>query len=362
MSCSPSSRKNRGWPSDGAGAAIAAAPFVTIDPLAVARDLVAIPSPTGGESEVMGRVATLLEGLGYHVERQSVSAGRVNVYATREPPVVVFSTHLDTVLPVLPVREDDTHLYGRGACDAKGIAAAQISAAERLAATGEHRVGLLFVVGEEGPSDGARAAAALEPKGRYLVNGEPTENRLAVGHPGSLRLMLSARGRAAHSAYPQEGRSAITVMLDALARIRAIALPSDPTLGAATLNIGTIQGGTAANVIPDRCDVEIHVRTTSTGEGLRRAIVDACGSDVSADVTLEAPPVHLARVPGFETTHVAFGTDLPYLGTWGERFLIGPGSIRLAHTDDERLAKADLLEGVACYEQLAWALLALGAG
>lgn len=330
---------------------------MSMDPLAAARDLVAIASPTGAEAAVVRRVASLLDGLGYTVRLQDVTPNRANVYALRDEPLVVLSTHLDTVSPIVPMREDTTHLYGRGTCDAKGIAAAQIAAAERLAAEGERGVGLLFVVGEEGNSDGARAAAALQPKGRYLVNGEPTENRLAVGHKGSLRLTLRTSGRAAHSAYPEEGASAITAMLGALERIRHLALPTDPTLGEATVNIGTLHGGIAANVIPDHCEAELHVRTVTTGGETLAAIRAASGPGVTVDVLLDAPPVHLSAVPGFETTVVSFGTDLPYLEPWGERFLVGPGSIRVAHTDGECLAKAELLEGVAVYQRLTRALL-----
>ena len=329
-----------------------------MDVALLARQLVEIDSPTGREGPVVEHVATLLGRLGYAVERQEVAPGRSNLYARREPPVVVFSTHLDTVTPPLPVREDAEYLYGRGTADAKGIAAVQIAASERLAAAGERRIGLLFVVGEETLSDGARAAATLAPRGRFVVNGEPTENRLALGTKGSLRITLRASGTAAHSAYPEEGASAIAAMLDALERIRGIPLPRDPILGETTLNIGTIAGGTVPNVIPDACVADLHVRTVADGAGVVNAIRAACGDRVDVDVGLALPPVRLRAVPGFETTVVRYATDLPFLEGWGERFLLGPGSIRVAHTAHERVAKRDLLDGVDLYERLARTLLA----
>jgi acetylornithine deacetylase len=329
-----------------------------VDVSLLARELVEIDSPTGREGPAVEHVALLLTRLGYAVQRQEVSPGRSNLYALREPPVAVFSTHLDTVTPSLPVREDAEYLYGRGTADAKGIAAVQIAACERLAAAGERRVGLLFVVGEEGLSDGARAAATLAPRGRFVVNGEPTENRLAVGTKGSLRITLRAAGTAAHSAYPEEGSSAIAAMLDALERIRRIPLPHDPVLGETTLNIGTIAGGTVPNVIPDTCTAELHVRTVSEGGQVADAIRAACDDRVDVDVGLALPPVRLRALPGFETTVVRYATDLPFLEGWGERFLLGPGSIRVAHTAHERVAKRELVDAVGLYERLTRALLA----
>lgn len=328
-----------------------------LDPAELTRALVRIASPTGEEGEVCRFMAGTLERLGYQVTRQEVTPNRFNLLAVHDAPVVVFSTHLDTVPPHLPLREDETWLHGRGTADAKGIAAAQLAAAERLAAAGERRIALLFVVGEEQTGDGARAAAALEPKGRSLVNGEPTENRLAVGTKGILRMELRARGRAAHSAYPEEGVSAIERMLDTLHRIRRLSLPSDPSLGSCTLNIGTIAGGMRPNVIPDACRVEISIRTVGPSRDLLAALRSACGEGVDLTVALETPPVELRALPGFETTVVRFGTDLPWLAPWGERFLMGPGSIRVAHTDEERVAKAELYEGVRCYERIARVLL-----
>ena len=330
---------------------------MTVTALDLARELVQIDSPTGAEGEVGACLADRLQRLGYRVTRQEVSSGRCNVFALREPPVVVLSTHMDTVPPSLPVREDDAYLYGRGSCDAKGIAAAQIAAAERLAARGERRVGLLFVVGEELNGDGAKAAATLGPKGRYVINGEPTDNRMALGHKGMLRLDVIGHGKAGHSAYPEAGESAIEFVLDALQRIRGLALPMDPTLGECTLNIGTIAGGVAPNVIPADCRAHLFYRTVGDPEPLLGAVVEAAGSRVEVAVVHRAPAVHLRVLPGFETTVVRYGTDLPWLAPWGERFLMGPGSIQVAHTDHERLAKAELEAAVGLYEKAAGLLL-----
>ncbi len=289
---------------------------------------------------------------------QEVTPGRFNVFAHRGAPVVVFSTHLDTVPPALPVREDADWLYGRGAADAKGIAAAQIAAAERLHARGEDAVGLLFLVGEEASSDGAEAARHLGPKGRYLVNGEPTENLMALGTKGSIRFTLRVRGRTAHSAYPEEGRSAVDEMLRALSRIGDLTFPPDPDLGDVTINVGTIAGGTAFNVIPDECRAELMVRTVGDNDAVEREIRAAVGGDVEIETGLSMPAMRLRPRRGYRTTVVRFGTDLPWLGDWGVPYLMGPGSIRAAHTAEERVSKEALREGTALYERLASELLA----
>ncbi len=329
-------------------------------PVELARELMRIESPTGEEGAVGEYLARHLEAKGYDAQRQQVTPGRFNVLATRDQPVVVLSTHMDTVPPSLPVSEDDTHLYGRGSCDAKGIIAAQVAAAERLVERGERRVALLFVVGEELAADGARAAATLEPKGRYLINGEPTDNRMARGHKGMLRVELRAKGRAAHSAYPEEGESAIEPILDALERIRRLPLPTDPTLGDCTLNIGTIAGGIRPNVIPDACRAELLFRTVGAHGELLAAMRAAAGDRVDVVVAHDAPPVKLRVLPGFEPTLVRFGTDVPWLEAWGERFLMGPGSITVAHTDHERVAKRELEEAVELYQRAVTVLLGEG--
>lgn len=329
-----------------------------MDPLELTRSLVAIESTTGQEDPATDWLADVLGRRGYQVHRQEVAPGRHNLYAYREPPVVVFSTHVDTVPPYLPLAEDEEWIHGRGSCDAKGLAAAMIAAAERLSAEGERRVGLLFLVGEENGSDGARVARSLEPKGRYIINGEPTENLLTVGQKGVLRLDLEATGRAAHSAYPAEGVSAIIPLLETLRRLRRLPLPFDPVLGDSTLNIGTIQGGVAPNVIPSHARAQILIRTVGPTDTLRKNILSVAEPGVSIDIALEIPALITAAPPGWETTVVNFTSDLPFLDTWGERFQLGPGSIRVAHTAEERIRKADLLAGVDLYARLARELFA----
>ena len=331
-----------------------------MDALELTRALVRIDSTTGREGPAAEFLAAWLEQRGWTVLRQLVEPGRFNVYAHLGNPAVVFSTHLDTVPPFIDLREDETWLHGRGTCDAKGLAAGMIAAAERLRAAGESRLGLLFVVGEENGSEGAMAAAALEPRGRFLINGEPTENQLTIGQKGVLRANLVATGRAAHSAYPDEGESAIVPLLDTLQRARRIPLPSHPVLGDATLNIGRITGGRAPNVIPDHASAELLFRTVQPHDGLKRALEAALEPRVAVTYPLEIPSVLSTAPKGWQTTVVSFASDLPFLSSWGEGYQLGPGSIRVAHTEEERISKADLAEGISLYERLARDLLARG--
>jgi acetylornithine deacetylase len=327
------------------------------DPVDLTRELIAIPSPTGREQAVTRFLGQRLEELGWTVVRQAVEDGRENLYAMRGQPVVVLSTHLDTVPPELPVREDHTTLYGRGTCDAKGIAAAMIAAASVLAAGGEPGVGLLFVVGEEDGSHGARAAAALQPKGRYLVNGEPTEGRLVTAQKGALRVTLRVTGVAAHSGYPELGDSAIDRLLDALARIRMLPLPTDPVLGACTLNIGVIDAGAAPNVVAPAARAELLFRLVGPSDALRRAVSTAAGPGVDVEFPTEIPSVRAPALDGWPSTTVAFASDLPFLEPWGIRYQLGPGSIHVAHTADECIAKDALREGRDRYVALVRELL-----
>ena len=329
-----------------------------IDPIELTRRLVAIPSPTGAEGPAVDHLGAMLEGLGYAVTQQTVTPGRCNLYAFREMPEVVFSTHLDCVPPYLALSEDDELLHGRGTCDAKGLAAAMVAAAERLAAEGERRIGLLFLVGEENGSDGARAAGDLSPKGRFLINGEPTENRLTIGQKGALGVHLRAEGRAAHSAYPDEGTSAITRLLSVLDRLRALPLPLDPLLGPSTLNIGMISGGVAPNVIPPAAEARVLIRTVSPTEALKGAVTACLEQGVTAEFVGEIPAWKGEAPAGWESTVVSFASDVPFLADWGERFQMGPGTIRVAHTATERISKAELLAGVDLYVRLARDLLA----
>jgi acetylornithine deacetylase len=324
------------------------------------RRLIDIPSVSGEELEVGRFLASYLEDLGYRVELQEVEAGRANVLATTGARArVVFSTHMDTVPPFIASSEDETHLYGRGACDAKGIIAAQVSAAERLRREGLEELGLLFTVDEELGSIGARAADshALAEGCEYLINGEPTENKLAVGSKGSLRLRLSTVGRAAHSAYPERGESAIEKLLDVLANVRAAAWPRDDFFGETTCNIGTVRGGTRPNVIPAAAEAVLQIRLVTPSSEVKRVVERIASGRARVEYLSTAEPVRMLSVEGFEREVVRFTTDIPYLRSWGTPLLIGPGSILDAHTDGERVSKRELEESVELYTRLVKSLL-----
>lgn len=326
-----------------------------MDVLALTRELVQLETPTGHEGPAVALLDGLLRKLGYQTVRQPVSPGRDNLYAWREPPLVVFSTHLDCVPPYVPLQEDETHLRGRGTCDAKGLAAAMVTAAEQLAAAGERRTGLLFVVGEENGSDGAQLAHALGPRGRFLINGEPTENRLCVGQKGSLKVVLECDGVAAHSAYPDEGRSALLPVLDTITRVRALPQPTDPMLGSGTLNVGIVQGGVAPNVIPPAARAELLVRLVGPSDPVRRDIAGCAADGVRVSFPTELPYFKNTAPPpaGWDTTVVSYASDLPFHAAWGAGYQLGPGTIRVAHTDRECISKAELHEGVRLYARLA---------
>jgi acetylornithine deacetylase len=321
------------------------------------RKLIDIESVTPNEREIgdflwryLNDLATRFDGI---AERMHVEPGRDNIFVRFGDPIVVLSTHMDTVPPFIASREDEQNIWGRGACDTKGIIAAMVTAAAQLLEARHRNFGLLFVVGEERNSAGALAAARSPRGSRFLINGEPTENRLALGSKGALRFEVIAQGRMAHSAYPELGESAIEKLLNALARIRRIDLPTDPILGRCTLNIGTIIGGRAPNVIPDEARAEIFIRAVGDVDDLRGAVGRAAEPDADAHEILFIPPVHLTALNGFETTVVAFTTDIPaFDGKWGQPFLIGPGSIHVAHTNDERIAKSELSEAVGLYQRL----------
>ena len=328
-----------------------------MDALELTRALVALETPTGSEGPATDFLDTLLRRAGYHTVRQPVSPGRENLYAYRASPTVVFSTHLDTVPPYVPLSEDADIIHGRGSCDAKGLAAAMIAAAERLSGRGEQRIGLLFLVGEENGSDGARVAGELSPRGRFLINGEPTENRLSIGQKGSLRVDLTARGKAAHSAYPEEGDSAIEKLLDILTDLRQTKLPTDDFFGETTLNIGLISGGLATNVIPPFAEAGLHIRMVSELEPVQQALEKAVAGRGELEVMSCSLPVKMLEVEGFQQKVVRFTTDIPHLPNWGTPLLLGAGSILVAHTKDEFVLKKDLEESVGLYENLVKKLL-----
>ena len=329
-----------------------------IDPVDLTRELLAIPSPTRNEHAVTQFLAGRLAALGWQVTRQPVRNGRENLYAHRGAPLLVFSTHLDTVPPELPYRETDDAIHGRGACDAKGIAAAMVAAAEQLVAEGESRIGLLFVVDEEDGSEGAAVAASLTPKGRFLINGEPTENKLVTAQKGTLKVILEVQGRAAHSGYPELGDSAIDRLLDAIERIRRVVLPVDPLFGPSTLNIGKIGGGEAPNVIAPHARAELLIRTVGPSAATREAISAAAGSGVAVSFVEGLRPAKAPSLPGWPSTTVSYASDLALHGSWGTCYQLGPGTIHVAHTKDEMINKAELREGVRLYVKLARELLA----
>ncbi|HEX5716019.1 MAG TPA: M20/M25/M40 family metallo-hydrolase [Thermoanaerobaculia bacterium] len=317
-----------------------------MDLIALTRSLIDIESVTGNERAVGDFLFEYLSKLG-PVERMPVEGDRFNLFASWGEPAVVLSTHIDTVPPFFPSSEDGDFVHGRGSCDTKGILASMIKAIETLLSQGASGFGLLLVVGEEADSIGAQVANRQPRGSRYLINGEPTENRLALGSKGALYLRIEAAGRMAHSAYPELGESAIDRLLEALVRLRAVPLPSDPVLGETTLNMGTISGGRASNVIADQARAEVLIRTVGDTGKLRRAIGEAlAGVEVTER---ETRAMRLGSLPGFETTVVKYTTDIPRLGAWGEPFLLGPGSIHLAHTPEERVPKRELEDAVRLY-------------
>jgi acetylornithine deacetylase len=332
-----------------------------LDPVDLTRRLVDIESITYNEGAVGEYLDGLLRERGFAVERMTVpqpaqsrfSGPRFNLYAGNgERPDVVFSTHMDTVPPFIPSKEDDLFLYGRGACDAKGIIAAQVAAAERLREAGL-AAGLLFVVGEERDSAGAKVANQ-HPKGsRFLINGEPTDNRLALASKGTLRAEIRARGIMAHSAYPELGDNAVHKLVSALHRLLAIDLPRVEGVGPSTLNIGLIEGGRAPNVISDVAVAQVMVRLVGPSEETRKAIEQAVGDLAEVEFTLEIPFIRMRQVEGLETMVAAFTTDIPALTNWGEPLLLGPGSIHVAHTPFEKIAKSELLAAVDLYYDVA---------
>ena len=326
-----------------------------MDAIAFTRQLVDIESITGNEGPVGDFLHGELLRRGFQAEKIPVEGARCNVFAvcSEQPrPKVVFSTHMDTVPPFIPSSEDATRIYGRGSCDAKGIIATQVEAADRLRGEGIH-VGLLFVVGEERDSLGAKLANQ-NPRGcQFLVNGEPTENRVTVASKGALRAEVIAEGRMAHSAYPELGDSAIDKLLEALARLRAMKLPTEDGIGPCTLNIGVIEGGRAPNVIPDKARAQLLYRLVGSSEALKQEIVAAVGNLAKVEFVLEIPFVRLRTLDGLPTMVAAFTTDIPALSNWGQPLLVGPGSIHVAHTNGEYVEKKQLRDAVDLYSSIA---------
>ena len=339
----------------------AAAPVAAFDAIDLTRRLIDIESITYNEGAVGQFLADFLAGRGFEIEVMPVeqdseirAAGeRINVYGytAGETPDVVFSTHMDTVPPFIASSEDDEFIYGRGACDAKGIISAQIAAAERLRAEGI-KVGLLFVAGEERDSAGAKVANKNPRGSRFLINGEPTDNRVALASKGTLRAEIRATGKMAHSAYPELGESAIHKLIEALDRVLALELPVNPEIGPSTLNIGLIDGGRAPNVIADHATAQLMIRLVGPSTETRRAIEEACQGLATVEYRLEIPFMEFRHIEGVPSMVAAFTTDVPWLNAWGEPLLLGPGSIHVAHTPHEKLAKRELLEAIDLYVEV----------
>jgi acetylornithine deacetylase len=335
-------------------------------PFEMTRALIDMESITENEKQVGEYLLHYLSGLAAgsdgKVEAMTVTPERFNVYAEWGKPTVVLSTHMDTVPPFIESSEDDENIYGRGACDAKGIIAAMIAGAEKLIESGTRNFGLLFVVGEERNSAGAEVASRFPRGSRYLINGEPTESKVAIGSKGILRCEITAGGKMAHSAYPELGDSAIEKLLDALDKVRRMPMPEDPVLGKATLNIGTISGGRAPNIIPDAAKAELAIRLVRGGGEMDLALRAAVDGRAEVTEILSLPAMHFAALGGFPTSVVAFTTDIPVLApAWGEPFLFGPGSIHVAHTAQEKISKRELLEAVDSYAQMTRILLSRAA-
>jgi acetylornithine deacetylase len=330
-----------------------------MDLVRLTRTLVDIESTTGEEGAVGAELYDQLCRLGYTTHKMPVAHQRFNVVATLDdrPPQIVFSTHMDTVPPFIPSSEDNDNIYGRGSCDAKGIIAAQIAACQQLRKEGA-AVGMLFLVGEERDSLGAKIANETPLGSRFLINGEPTENKIAVASKGALRVEIVAQGRMAHSAYPELGESAIEKLLAALGRLRTMSLPHNPEVGPCTLNVGLIEGGRAPNVIADYAKAQLLYRLVGPADGLRKQIAEAVNELAQVEFVLEIPFTRLQTVPGIETMVAAFTTDIPALTQWGMPVLMGPGSIHVAHTDREHISKTQLHQAVELYCQVARRLLA----
>ena len=328
------------------------------DVVALAAELLSIESTTDREGKVVEFTSRWLVARGWNVTVQEVSPGRGNVWASRGQGVVTMSTHLDTVPPYIAPSLVGEQLRGRGACDAKGIAAAMLAAAAELVQAGEERVDLLFVIGEEKGSDGARAANHLPATSRYLVNGEPTESKLASGCKGSQRVMVRIRGREAHSAYPHLGESAIEPMLDLLRQLRPISWPTDPVLGSTTYNVGVLHAGTEANVIPGFAESEVMFRLVGEPEPVRALIEQWAEGEAELEWGSFIPAQRFHVIPGFDVVPVAYTSDIPLLSRWGTPLLFGPGSIHVAHTIDEHVTVTELRASVDAYVRIVHALLA----
>lgn len=325
------------------------------------KTLIDIPSISDDEQAVGYFLRDYLQSLGWAVELQPVSENQNNVIAwLNETPRVFFSTHMDTVPPFIAASEDDEKIYGRGACDAKGIIASQIFAAEELRKQGIYDIGLLYTVDEEQGSSGARAANKhpIAAKCEFMINGEPTDNDLAIGSKGSLRFTIKTKGKAAHSAYPEMGESAIEKLLDILTDVRKIEFPNDEFFGETTCNIGLLIGGLKTNVIPPNAEAGMHIRLTTDDKPILEILEKVVADKGDIEIMSVALPVKMHAVEGFRQKVVRFTTDIPHLSNWGTPLLLGAGSILVAHTEGEFVLKKDLETAIRLYVNLVKKLLA----
>jgi acetylornithine deacetylase len=323
------------------------------------RELIEIESVTWNEGAAGRWLRDFLADAGFEVTTQTVTGDRINVYARVGDPIVTFSSHIDTVPPFIGFSEDEKNIYGRGACDAKGVIAAQVFAAKTLKDEGVTNIGMLYLVGEEDGSDGAKTANSIPNRNRFLINGEPTESRQAIATKGALRVSIEAKGRTAHSAYPELGESAIEKLIDVLDDIRRRDWPVDPELGPTTYNIGTISGGRKANVVPDFASSEVMFRVVTSLDEVFQMVTEVAGDRAEVKRGFTLPIIHTRTVEGMDIPRsvVRFATDIPCLTNWGEPLLFGPGSIHDAHTSHEYIAKQDMLDAVSTYARMARALL-----
>ncbi len=324
------------------------------------KKLVNIPSVTGSESQIADYLCDYLQRGDFVVQEQTVAGGRRNILAIKAvPPKVIFCTHMDTVPPYFPASEDENYIYGRGACDAKGIMASMICAAQNLKKEGAAGTGLLFVVGEETDSVGAKMANSLKAGSEFIIVGEPTENKLGQGHKGVVTLKIMARGKSAHSAFPHLGESAVEKLLDALQKIRALDFGEDEILGKSFINIGTVEGGVAHNVIANYAEAKVSIRSVINSEKIIAKVRKVVDQEAEIEVLNQSEPQQLFTVPDFEQVVLPFCTDIPYLKKFGRPLLIGPGTAQVAHTENEKIAKSQLSEAVEIYQKLAKKLLTI---
>lgn len=317
------------------------------------KTLVNIPSVTGSEAAIADFLSSYLRSQGFDLEKQEVEEKRRNILGVFHPsPRLILCTHMDTVPPFYGAREDESFIYGRGACDAKGIMASMIFAAQELSKEGMKKIGLLFVVGEETDSVGAKMAGSLNVDSEYIIVGEPTENKMGSGHKGIVNLIISAEGKSAHSAFPDLGESAIEKLLDVLQEIRGLDFREDPILGKTVINIGKIEGGLAFNVIADSASAEVSFRSGLNSYEIIEKVKAVAGQRARIEVISQSEPQVLFTIPGFEQAVLPYGTDIPYLKRFGRPLLLGPGSALVAHTENERVDKKQLFDGVEIYKKI----------